>query len=265
MKKTLLLLAMAALVATNCIAQKLNYNITFGVSVPVGNFGAISSGTQSLTDCGLWDEEGVCGGAQTGFDAGVQLLYPFKETGLSFTFSADLHYNMLTDQARSCFSSLANGLGNVIAAELISYGATTANVNSKVAKNPVYLNVPILLGVRYTYDLGSGMSTFLDAAAGVNLRYITRAVFDQHVYYTWPGGSDDNASQVIFDYSSATTFAFRAGAGVNITPHISLAFYYYYLGKSDVYMNLKFAETEQYGPLGSVKPQLAVFKLGVNF
>lgn len=93
---------------------------------------------------------------------------------------------------------------------------------------PKYRNIPILLGLRYSYPIGKYYDLYGEALAGVNIRMITPYIKGDRT----------------FTYDNATTFSFRVSAGFVIRDMVSIGAGFTSLGKAVLSGNYGYSDTK---------------------
>ena len=256
--------------------KKFEWSINIGGSFPVGAFSKINYNSTNLSsDCGLFDEN-VNGGASVGFNVGAEVILPLKNENFSFFLSADLHYNGIKSDAKAYLTDMCNYLASLWGQQLIDAGEYLQSSTCTLDRTPAYINIPILAGVRYSFDISDGMKLFAEAEVGLNIRKITSWQLTGTQKYIFSDYSEDTWLKNVetFSYETSSTFAFKIGAGIHLTEDILLSANYYYLGAGDVSAKLT-AETSaeyvspstasQYLKLKTINPTMFVVKIGYAF
>lgn len=253
--------------------EKSKVIISVGGVIPIGSYASMSFDPSTLaTDCGLFDVDAGTGGAATGVDFGIQLVTPLQGNGLAFTLSADLVYNPMGHQAQSLMVDLSHMVDNSLVNEVVSGGYTSTSSSCSIEKKLGYWNVPVFAGLRYGRPAGT-MSWYLELGVGANfrfvspLRFLERIQYEDDLYYYQMNMYEE------FGYSPAGTLAARLGGGIDLTDHLSLSAYYYYLGKGSVSSKIaawiqddsSIQPVVQDVMLGTVTPMMLVAKLGYKF
>ena len=225
MNKKFLLLVILVLAGIGGFAQT-QFSIYAGGAFPMGN---LKAGELKTDNSGGWDnrdnkipskwalmyENGNQGYAGIGFNIGMDLLFPIQSVdGLGITLGADFFYNGYNSELKDYFSDLED------------------KDNAPTYKKPRIMNTPILLGVRYLYEVNDGFGLFAEAGAGVNLRFISSYKEEGEDNYT-PYYRDGEYTKTI-KYDMATTFSYRIGIGIMLAEHFSIGIDYYGLGSSKV-------------------------------
>ena len=147
------------------------------------------------------------GGAANGYNVGAKYYYPLsKVDGLSLTLGLDFLNNGINQSAKDMTVKSFEGAGVT---------------NLKIA-NWDYINVPLLAGLDYKYNVNKSMALFGDIALGVNYSKQTDLI-------------------ITFDYQSIpvkgtmsldplTNIAFQFGGGILIDNQYSIGLHYFGLG-----------------------------------
>ena len=172
--------------------------------------------------------------------------------------------------------SFTIGVGNYLASSLeqqaIRDGSTSVTSTCSVDANPIYINVPVLAGVSYSFPLSNGMKLFGEAGVGMNFSVITPLKYTARMDYLYRGTNYKLTIEEKSSYSSTFALAFRVGVGFAFTEKLSVSADYYYLGKKDIFATLQAQSTErgaqpnvQEMDLGTVTPMLLTVRLGYTF
>ena len=115
-----------------------------------------------------------------------------------------------------------------------------SNIITNNGKSSYYFNIPILLGVQYTYPLTDVFRPFAEFAVGYDLFRVA------------PEGWKDNqvASQgkLYAKYSVGGAFAYQLGAGCYFGEHVSASLNFFGLGQHTINYNEKRTSRELYNP-----------------
>ena len=224
MKKVIALAAIILGGATVTSAQN-GVTVRIGASFPVGTF---SQGTEAK-ELALSTPEATFGGAGIGFNAGLKYqIEVVKNLGIFAT--ADFFYNGLNKDAK-------NDIKKEIAVEGIEASSTI----------PSYMNVPVMLGLNYSFLNIRNIALWAEAGAGVNLGKITKMATEINAEVPLIGNINGSTTTT---YDMSTTFAWQAGVGVCLGRNLSLGVHYYNLGSSVV--NSETAVDANVGDFGSI-------------
>ena len=205
-KTIFIVLICSCLTFTTMAQSKTGISVYLGGIQPVGSF-------FSTDNSAYWYDQLVAGtptyynGASIGALIGLRYTYSFQKTkladkGLGIFINADLYWNTLNSDFRNEYDDAGK-------------------------QKPCYLNVPINMGINYTYYLGDDdfVGIFAEASAGIDLFKRTNE------------GWTDNSAYEITKYDLTTSFGCSAGLGVILGKTISLGIYYNYLGKHQMILH----------------------------
>lgn len=277
MKKAIIILVVMYGISFGATAQnnRHEWTINAGVSVPVSSFSKMAyDDNTGVTDCGLFDND-INGGATTGFNIEAKVLFPTKTEHLGITIALDVHYNGLNSNANSYLSLFCNTLATIWGQGL-SEGEVLLSSTCNLDKRPYYLNIPLMVGLNYSYPMPNGMKLFGELGAGLNIRYISPWKLTGVQKYIFANGSEDTWMQVneTFSYETSATFAFNIGTGLYFTDNLYLSVFYSFLGKGDVAAEIESTWSAEYVQpntnsqhmqLGSITPSILSFNLGYTF
>ena len=269
MKKTIFFVAL--LTSLSIQAQNsTTWNVSVGGSFPIGDFASFSYDPNTLvTNCGLMDEDANGGGASAGFNLGFEALLPMQNDNLSFCLSADLNYNGFNSDGKRFLNLSASYFDNTLRNQVQSSGGTSVSSSWVVNGTPSYINIPLLVGMRYTMPMKNSMDFFAEGGIGMNLRIVTPIKFTERMNYLYGGYYQEITIDERFKFAMKGTLAFRLGLGVKFAEKLSLGAYYYYMGTGDVFVtitakdpnNSSIQPSEQSAQYGTVNPMMAVVKL----
>lgn len=250
------MLSLLVLTAGAASAQS-SLTLKLGGSFPMGDFADASAEYgEGIDRWGLWpNDHSKKGGAGLGFALGAEWQNPIAAVqGLSVSVSLDAIYNGLNGDLNDFFSEAQDNAEN--------------NYDEFSISAPRYINVPLMLGLNYNYDLGGNLGLYASAGLGANLRVITPFAIHEE-------GRDDGyrfEMDETFTYSSAVSFAFRLGAGITINHKYSLGIEYYALGASKVKGEIEYEEyydgdtdrEHANAKMGNVAPTMLLLRLGIK-
>lgn len=187
-KKYLLLLA-AMLPCLLPLRAQLYIGVHGGVTLPTGFYG-----DSRMSDYEWMMIEGhqLRAGAGTGFSAGLDF-------GIPMPFLNDLSALITVDYMQS---GPNRDVRNYYANHYLEEDGVVL---------PQYRNIPILLGARYSYPLGTFYDLYGEAQMGVNIRQITE--------FKYPSNSSTTFS---YQYDNCYSMAFHLGAGIMIRDIVSV-------------------------------------------
>lgn len=196
MKKTFLFLAIAAF-AIQVNAQT-HFSLHAGGTMPMGNFGSFSKVTKLA-----FASTGKEGGASMGFNLGMKVKFDIASVeGLGVILTGDVFLNSLQSDVSDKFEKMyGNGFDLTL---------------------PKYLNIPIMVGANYTYNISNSFGIYGEGAVGLNIQKTTN--FVQSADY------DGVEYEVTTKFDLATSLGFQIGAGVIFNEKFSIGLHYYALG-----------------------------------
>ena len=201
-----------------------NVSIHFGPSFPVLDFASDDLDNEDA------------GGAAVGLNIGLQYIYPLSESGLGLFGGIDFNYNELQNDVKDDVEELYELMG-------------IQNADYKFYK---YINIPIAVGLNYTYQADEKIGVFANAGLALNFLKIT----DMEI------GVDGQT--VTTEMDLANGIGFKIGGGILIKQKISISIDYLGLGKHDIDGKVKTTGySEEFD--GEAKVDLLTLILGVKF
>lgn len=212
----LLLMGCLLITVNNQLCAQGKVEVRAGLSFPIGNF-AYDNISNPFNNAG---------GARIGFDIGGTYIHKIQQKDFSVFLSTDFIYNGLSLDAKDIFESS-------IRAEI----GQSSNLDITFFK---YINLPIITGMRYTYNLKDKAVLFGDVGLGANFL----SVSDMNIIY------DNGNEEVEITYDQSTQFAFKLQAGVLIRDKYTLGLNYLNLGSHRIESELtEDGQTEDYDDL----------------
>ena len=213
----MMFMAFVSLVVGGAIAQS-TFTFKLGGSFPQGKFGDGNEYRWGLVD------DAKQGGAGLGFSVGAEWVQNvFGVEGLGVLLSVDAIYNGL--------NSDLNDFKDEIEKE---YEANNHIVDYSFYW-PKYINIPVAVGLNYSYALNGNLSVFCNAGIGANMRIITPFVSSEEVANDFGDyGKEVWEIKDLTRFTPTFTFAWRIGAGIKINDKFSIGLDYYTLGDSKV-------------------------------
>lgn len=213
------------LAGINGFAQA-QFSLYAGGAFPMRNLKAGELKDDVPTKWALLYENGNKGYAGIGFNVGMDVLFPISSVdGLGITLGADFLYNGYNSELKEFMDNLEDAGDDI---DEFSF------------KKPRIMNIPIMLGARYLYEVNDGFGVFGEAGVGLNIRTITSLELEiEDEYY-------GEYLKETCDYKTAFTFAFKLGAGVMLAEHLSIGVDYYALGSSKVRAKVKYEYDDHY-------------------
>ncbi len=219
-------LGLAAIMMPLCsFSQSSNFSIHAGLAFPSGEFG------DDDTDD---DDSGLAG---VGIDLGGKYIYQLDKKGLSLFGSADLILNGLQSDTED---DLEDNLEDYYDWEDINFYK--------------YINIPVLTGLNYTYNVNSGISIFGEVGLGFNLLKVTTMTFEY----------DNEDGKMTFDPS--TKFAYKIGGGINFKNGLSAELNLLKLGEHELEGETKYdGDTEDFNDYRELNISIATLTIAKRF
>ncbi|MBP3740337.1 MAG: outer membrane beta-barrel protein [Bacteroidales bacterium] len=254
MKKTLLTIAVLALLGMGAVqAQKTtHFSLRLGGNIPTGKF-AEASGDYSSGNPLNWglEDKSKKGGAGLGFMLGGQLKFDIPTVkGLGVIASVDGIYNTLNSDVKGYYDDMEDDLDG-----------TTMEFSVKL---PRYINIPIMVGLGYTYSPTHNLGLFAEGAIGLNVRVITNGEQMRYVVAT------NTETITTSNYNTAATFGVRVGGGIVLNNKFTIGLDYFNLGtaKAEGETVTEINGTEQSNPpklkAGKITPTMVALRFGIN-
>ena len=220
MNKRFLLIAVMLLASLSGFAQA-QFSLYGGGAFPMGKLKAGELKNDFPEKWALINEKGDQGFAGIGFNVGMDVLIPIDAVdGFGITIGADFFYNGYNSELKDYISDYED--------------ACDENYDSYTLKKPRIMNIPVLVGARYLYDVSDGFGLFGEVGLGANIRMITPMKLDcEYTVEEYYGTYDVEESDQL-KYKTAVTFAYRLGVGMMLADHFSIGFDYYGLGGAKV-------------------------------
>ena len=222
------------------------FSLYGGGAFPMGKLKAGELKDQYPAKWALMAEKGDQGYAGIGFNVGMDIMFPLNSVdGLGITLGADFFYNSYNSELKDWVSKIIDDGEDY--SESFSF------------KKPRIMNVPIMLGARYLYEVSDDFGIFAEAGLGVNLRFISQLKMEyeyEDYYYSYNYGyvNYNVEESLTYKYKTAASFAFKVGAGIMLAEHFSIGVDYYALGSAKVKadMTYKYSDDDPYEPLEDV-------------
>lgn len=207
MKKlfTLIIAATLMFVGSQLLAQT-NVYLNLSGALPTGDF---ADGDED--EWGLITEDNE-GGAGFGFNVGVKFNIATGVNGLRALISVDGIYNGLNSDLRDAFE------------DAIEEGED--NYKDFYLKTPKYINIPLMAGVNYTYNINNKFGLFAEAGLGPDLHIVTK----YESYYE----NDYRKVTYTREYEPKVTLAYQFGAGIELSKRVTIGVNFYNLGSAKV-------------------------------
>lgn len=234
MKKAWLVFVTVLLFTGSPLLAQVDVYVNLGAAIPVGKF----AGGEGVNEIALTNADYKEGGAGLGAIVGTKVKFNFGPKGFGVFLSLDGIYNGLNTDVRDDIEDLETYYEQ-------EYGWADR------ARTPKYINVPLMVGAHYVYNINSSIGIYGGAACGANFRRITRLYVPYVEEYRY--------------YRNKFSFAFQVGAGVEIVRRITVGADFYYLGTERVigYESSIAYDGSFYGK--RITPTLIMFRVGYKF
>ena len=245
----------------NFLHAQLYVGLHGGATLPQGFY---ADSRMSDNEWMLAEGHQLKGGAGRGWDAGLDISFamPFHPA-LEIAFSADFMQSGPNRDVREYYE--------------LTYTRRYSQCSHYEMRLPHYRNIPILLGVRYSYPIATGIDLYGEALAGINHRTITDWVL---TFTNPPWTPQENMPYPEYNnidirtYTPATTFTFRLGAGFLLKKKFTLGASFQMLGKAplawdrtvttryDIYGNISEYTDQTHTDYTDLNPTLVLVQLG---
>lgn len=238
--------------------------IYLGASFPIGQFGKMGS-ENVITP--LWNDVDNYGGAIIGFNLGLKGRIPvFKYFGV--TIGGELFYNGIKESA---FFEDEEYIRDLSLALNQDYGVN--GYDYRLNSRSKYLNIPILLGIDYTYMFGNGLGISAEASCGVDFDFITPTVYRNNLAGTYLCSEYQSYSNTQINYYSAEKlkylyvpavhFAYQGNVSFIFGKRWNIGLYYFGATKSNIKFDMK-ETSSTYKMDNSSGIRIYCQKLGIN-
>lgn len=209
--------AFLMLLSVFAFGQKtVDFAVYLSGAMPMGNLGAGDRIKNFDTrDYALLSEDGRQGYADLGGGLGLDVTFHLPK-GIGIMAGFDYFANLNKKEIKDCFDDWKDNVEETPGAEY-SY------------RLPIVMNIPLYIGINYTVNREKNFTFYAEAATGPNFRLIS----DFKEEYRYAEEMVDDVKETV-DYKSATTFAFKLGAGVLMWQRMSIVLDYYSLGSAKV-------------------------------
>ncbi len=234
MKKSItfkgLCLAIAFTVAGVVAQAQLTNSVYLNGGLPMGEFG-------EKTNVPLVDNMGLLGKENIGHNAVV---------GVGFGYRASYRFDV--------------GVGNVdgfLSGDLFWNridGDTRDNIIQNNGKPTQYLNVPVLLGVQYSYPVSETLRPFAEFGIGYDFMLVGKE--------SWEVSPDKDFT---LKYNVGGAIAYQIGAGCYFGEHVSLGLAFYGLGKHAIQYKANENSTSLDAPNKNVQRNVNQLTLRIGF
>lgn len=234
-------------------AQKDGFSLHLSGVFPNGKFGELGG---LLLDYGPVIDGGA---ASIGFGLGVKYQRSISLVkNLRAMFEADIMYNPLQEEIKDALDDLCF--------------EWDGSISSSVSTSK-YLNIPLMAGLNYSFDLAEKIKLYGELGVGLNVRLITKNSIEKECIYYYNGVEYSYTTKLGFEYNPAVSFACQVGVGVLLSEKLSVGLNYYNLGSAKVkgtyYEEDGVAAHGRYeeslNGYGSISPSMLTLKVGYHF
>lgn len=218
MKKLLKVFALVTmLVLVGQAKAQIHGSLFLGGALPMEHYASFEDFNNfALTST---DVDADFAGAGTGFTAGFRWYFNVGVKGLDVLLSVDGIYNGPCSDLKNTYRDMES-----------SFEGPLVDYSFKYNSTPKYINVPAMLGLKYTYNFNSSLGVFIEAGAGGNARFITEM---ESVSQSKLAGIDTRIT-TIQKYEKAFSFAYQAGIGIEVSKNLMIGCSFYDLGGAAV-------------------------------
>lgn len=204
-------LLIIAILGVNCANAQKDVSIHLGMLFPQGDFAESRMNNGQVA----WLDKTDRAGAGLGFDAGLKFRFHLPSVkGLGFIATADFFLNMPNDDVKDWKEDYIS--------EMEEYD----NVDEFSIAIPHYINIPIMVGLNYEYEIKDNIKFWGEGALGLNIGALTN--YKQSII------GDDFEETMEVSYNTNTSLAFQFGAGFMFNDKYSLGVHYYSLGSQKI-------------------------------
>lgn len=252
------LVCAAMLVVSGQAIAQIRGSLFLGATLPMGQYASFEDfDSFALISTDANDD---FAGAGTGFNAGVRWYFNVGVEGLDVILSVDGFFNGPCSKLKNTYREMESSIEGPIVESSFKYNAT-----------PKYINIPAMLGLKYTYDFNPNLGVYIEAGAGGNARFITGM---ESVSQSNIAGIDTKVT-TIQKYEKAFSFAYQAGVGIEVSKNLVIGCNFYDLGGAGVCGeqtvktktlndNVSNSKTD-YLELGNVHPMVILGRIGFSF
>jgi len=255
MKKLARIFALAALMVIGGQAMAQTRGAMYlGASFPMNDFAKFNG----IDQFALTTVDATEGGAAIGFNAGLKWYFNVGVKGLGVMLSADGFYNGPNSELKAEYRE-----GN--------WGGEYVSGSHSYKSTPKYINVPVMLGLNYIYNINPQLAVYVEAGAGGNMHFITamESVGTLNIF------GMESSVKTTQKYDNTFSFAYQAGIGFEVAKNLRIGCSFYNLGKGEVKgeetvrtttLNDNVTNTETtYRTYGTLNPVMFLGRIGFSF
>lgn len=250
-------LLIIVILGTNCVKAQTDFSIHLGGALPLGSYAESQDTPNSLQNGDYviaWNTKTNKAGAALGLNLGAKLRFNLPAIkGLGIIATTDLFFNPSNKEARD-FSE------DYMMVTMENIGIRKYDISI-----PKYINIPIMLGLNYEYNIKDNVKIWGEGGVGLNIGIITDFTMEASEY-DW---------RYLFEinYDNQYTLGFQLGAGVLLSEQLSIGLHYYNLGSQRIEGIMKYTSTSDYGAEGNretfaldrINPNMLTLRLGYHF
>lgn len=250
-------LLIIVILGTNCVKAQTDFSIHLGGALPLGSYAESQDTPNSLQNGDYviaWNTKTNKAGAALGLNFGAKLRFNLPAIkGLGIIATTDLFFNPSNKEARDFFEDYM-----MVTMENIGIRKYDISI-------PKYINIPIMLGLNYEYNIKDNVKIWGEGGVGLNIGIITDLTMEASEY-DWRYLAEIN-------YDNQYTLGFQLGAGVLLSEQLSIGLHYYNLGSQRIEGIMKYTSTSDYGAEGDraivsfdrINPNMLTLRLGYHF
>lgn len=250
-------LLIIVILGTNCVKAQTDFSIHLGGALPLGSYAESQDTPNSLQNGDYiiaWNTKTNKAGAALGLNFGAKLRFNLPAIkGLGVIATADLFFNPSNKEARDWGEDYWMIL------------MENFNVKNYDINIPKYINIPIMLGLNYEYNIKDNVKIWGEGGVGLNICIITDLIMKASEY--------DYEFLAEINYDNQYTLGFQLGAGVLLSEQLSIGLHYYNLGSQRIEGIMKYTSTSDYGAEGDrargsldrINPNMLTLRLGYHF
>ncbi|MBN1182675.1 MAG: hypothetical protein JXB49_10335 [Bacteroidales bacterium] len=207
-----------------CFSQA-GFSLYMGTSLPLSDFASEDMNNVEA------------GGARMGFTMGLQYAYQITESGFGVFGRVDMSINAVKEDVKEASEEYMNDMG-IYFTEIEYYK---------------YINIPVSIGVDYTYKVNDKLSMFADLGITANSLKLTD--MEMRVSH----------SIVTVEFDLSNNLGGTTGGGVLINDHLRLSADYYMLGKHELVGRMYLGNLSEDMDLDRLPVDYLAVTLGVTF
>lgn len=250
-------LLIIVILGTNCVKAQTDFSIHLGGALPLGSYAESQDTPNSLQNGDYviaWNTKTNKAGAALGLNLGAKLSFNLPTIkGLGVIATTDFFFNPSNKEASDCFEDYWMIL------------MENFNVKNYDINIPKYINIPIMLGLNYEYNIKDNVKIWGEGGVGLNIGIITDLIMEASEY--------DYEFLAKINYDNQYTLGFQLGAGVLLSEQLSIGLHYYNLGSQRIEGIMKYTSTSDYGVEGDrvrgsldrINPNMLTLRLGYHF